>query len=59
MSIVFLYIVFHNNNKLVLTESQAEFIMFEAWAQQRGHYLHSRTTLYIDKELRFAYARRD
>jgi len=22
-------------------------IMFEAWAQQHGHYLHSRTTLYI------------
>jgi len=36
--------------------------MFEAWAQQHGQCLHSRTTLYIDKELiniRFSYARRD
>ena len=36
-------------------------IMFEAWAQH-GQSLHSRTTLYMDKELiniRFSYARRD
>jgi hypothetical protein len=36
--------------------------MFEAWAQQHGHYLHSRTTLYIlyrqrTNYIRFSYAR--
>ena len=38
--------------------------MFEAWAQQHGQCLHSRTTLYtcIDKELinvRFSFTWRD